>query len=115
MRERPAGKRAALPDFVPFSLAAFYDQAPSGADWLHEIKFDGYRMEARLDRGKVKVLTRRQQDWTHRFKPVVEAVAALPAETALLDGEIVVEDERGVSSFSLLQTDLKDGRNDRFV
>jgi len=115
VRERPAGKRAVLPDFVPFSLAAFYDQAPSGADWLHEIKFDGYRMEARLDHGKVKLLTRRQQDWTHRFKPVVEAVAALPAETALLDGEIVVEDERGVSSFSLLQTDLKDGRNDRFV
>ena len=115
VRERPTGRRAALSDFVPFSLATLYEKAPSGSDWLHEIKFDGYRMEARLDHGKVKLLTRRQQDWTHRFKPVAEAVAALPAETAIIDGEIVVEDERGVSSFSLLQTDLKDGRNDRFA
>ena len=115
VRERPAGKRAALPDFVPLSLAALYDKPPSGPEWLHEIKFDGYRMEARLDHGKVRLLTRREQDWTHRFKPVAAAVAALPAESALLDGEVVVEDERGVSSFSLLQTDLKDGRDDRFV
>src|SRR6516162_145431 len=70
VRERPARKQAALPDFVPFSLAALYDKAPSSAEWLHEIKFDGYRMEARLDHGRVKLLTRHQQDWTHRFKPV---------------------------------------------
>jgi len=107
--------RSHLPDFVPLSLAALYDTAPSGANWLHEVKFDGYRMEARLDHGKVRLLTRRQQDWTHRFKPVADAVAALPAETALLDGEVVVEDERGISNFSLLQTDLKEGRRDRFV
>ena len=61
------------------------------------------------------MLTRKQQDWTHRFKPIAEAVAALPAKTALLDGEIVVENEKGISSFSLLQTDLKEGRSDRFV
>jgi len=106
--------RSKLPAFVPFSLAMLYDQPPSGSDWLHEIKLDGYRMQARLDHGKVRLFTRKQQDWTYRFKPVAEAVAALPAETALLDGEIVVEDEKGVSSFSLLQTDLKEGR-DRFV
>jgi bifunctional non-homologous end joining protein LigD len=115
VRERPAGRRAALPDFVPFSLATLYEKPPSGPEWLHEIKFDGYRLEARLDDGKVRLLTRRQQNWTDRFKPVAAAVAALPAESALLDGEVVVEDERGVSSFSLLQTDLKDGREDRFV
>ena len=108
------GGKAKLPDFVPFSLAAIYESPPSGPDWLHEIKFDGYRMQARLDHGAVRLLTRKRQDWTHRFTPVAEAVAALPAGTALLDGEIVVEDERGVSSFSLLQTDLKEGRN-RFV
>ncbi len=103
------------PDFVPPSLATLYDKAPSGPDWLHEIKFDGYRMQARLENGQVQLLTRKQQNWTHRFPPVVEAVAALPATTALLDGEIVVEDDHGISNFSLLQTDLKDGRNDRFV
>jgi len=103
------------PAFVPLSLATLYDKAPSGPDWLHEIKFDGYRMEARLDGGKVQLLTRKQQNWTHRFKPVAEAVAALPVTTALLDGEVVVEDDHGISNFSLLQTDLKDGRTDRFV
>jgi bifunctional non-homologous end joining protein LigD len=112
--KRPGAAKSKLPDFVPFSLATLYDRAPSGPEWLHEIKFDGYRMQARLDHGKVRLLTRKQQDWTHRFEPVAQAVAALPAETALLDGEVVVEDDNGISSFSLLQTDLKEGR-DRFV
>ncbi len=107
--------KSKLPDFVALSLATLYDKAPSGADWLHEIKFDGYRMEARLEGGKVQLLTRKQQNWTHRFKPIADAVAALPATTALLDGEVVVEDDNGISNFSLLQTDLKDGRTDRFV
>jgi bifunctional non-homologous end joining protein LigD len=109
------GKHSRLPEFVPPSLAMLYDAPPRGAAWLHEIKFDGYRIEARLDRGKVRLLTRKQLDWTHRFERIAEAVAALPAETALLDGELVVENEQGVSSFSLLQTDLRDGRGDRFV
>ncbi len=110
-----AGRSRRLPDFVPPSLATLHDAAPSGPAWLHEIKFDGYRIEARLDHGKVKLLTRKELDWTHRFKRVANAVAALPAETALLDGELVVEDEKGISSFSMLQTDLKGGRGDRFV
>ncbi len=106
---------ARLPDFVPPSLATHYDSPPRGKEWLHEIKYDGYRIEARLDHGKVTLLTRNEQDWTHRFKPIAAAVAALPAETALLDGELVVEDDKGVSSFSLLQIDLKAGRGDRLV
>jgi bifunctional non-homologous end joining protein LigD len=104
-----------LPDFVPPSLATLHSAAPRGAEWLHEIKYDGYRIQARLDRGKVRLLTRKNLDWTHRFKPIAAAVAVLPAETALLDGELVVEDDKGISSFSLLQTDLKDGRGDRLV
>jgi bifunctional non-homologous end joining protein LigD len=107
--------RGRLPDFVPPSLATLHSVPPNGAEWIHEIKFDGYRIEARLDRGKVRLLTRKELDWTHRFERIAKAVAALPAETALLDGELVVENENGVSSFSLLQTDLKDGRGDRFV
>jgi bifunctional non-homologous end joining protein LigD len=112
---RTTRRRGGLPDFVPPSLATLHSAPPEGADWLHEIKFDGYRIEARLDRGRVRLLTRKQLDWTHRFERIANAVAALPAETALLDGELVVEDEKGVSSFSLLQTDLKDDREDRFV
>jgi bifunctional non-homologous end joining protein LigD len=104
-----------LSEFVPPSLATLHSDAPRGAEWLHEIKYDGYRIQARLDHGKVRLLTRKNLDWTHRFKPVAAAVAALPADTALLDGELVVEDDKGVSSFSLLQSDLKDGRGDRFV
>jgi bifunctional non-homologous end joining protein LigD len=112
----PAKKRRArLPDFVPPSLATLHTAPPEGPDWIHEIKFDGYRIEAQLDHGRVRLLTRKQLDWTHRFERIAEAVAALPAETALLDGELVVENEKGISSFSLLQTDLKEGREDRFV
>jgi bifunctional non-homologous end joining protein LigD len=107
--------RSALPGFVPPSLAMLRAAPPAGADWLHEIKFDGYRIEARLDHGKVRLLTRKELDWTHRFERIAKAVAALPAKTALLDGELVVENDKGVSSFSMLQTDLKDGRGDRFV
>ncbi len=104
-----------LPDFIPPSLATLHSNAPRGAEWLHEIKYDGYRIQARLDHGKVRLLTRKNLDWTHRFKPIAAAVVALPAETALLDGELVVENDKGISSFSLLQTDLKDGRGDRLV
>src|SRR3982074_1412203 len=121
MPDRATGRRiagaawgAALSPWVQPQLPQLVKPPPSGPEWLHEIKFDGYRMEARLDHGKVRLLTRRQQDQTHRVKPRGAGVDALPAESALLDGEVVVEDERGVSSFSLLQTDLKDGRNDRF-
>jgi bifunctional non-homologous end joining protein LigD len=111
----PRSRHSRLPDFVPPSLATLYDAPPRDDAWLHEIKFDGYRIEARLDRGKVRLLTRKQLDWTHRFERIAEAVTALPADTALLDGELVVENDQGISSFSLLQTDLRDGRGDRFV
>ncbi len=113
----PRGKArsARLPDFVPPALASLHATAPSGPDWLHEIKFDGYRIEARLDRGKVQLFTRNRQDWTHRFAPIAAAVAKLPAKTALLDGEVVVETDKGISSFSLLQIALKEKRTERFV
>jgi len=113
----PRGKArsARLPDFVPPALASLHATAPSGPDWLHEIKFDGYRIEARLDGGKVQLFTRNRQDWTHRFAPIAAAVAKLPAKTALLDGEVVVETDKGISSFSLLQIALKEKRTERFV
>ncbi len=111
----PGGKRAALPAFVEPCLATLTAKAPESANWIHEIKFDGYRLQARLDRGKVKLLTRHGLDWTTKFPTIAKAVAALPADTALIDGELVVEGEDGVSSFSLLQQDLKAGRHDRMV
>src|ERR1043166_7143572 len=114
-RKTPKGGGATLPDFVPPSLATRNDITPSGSGWVHEIKFDGYRTQARLDDGEVKLLTRKGLDWTARFPNIARAVAALPADTALIDGEIVVNDDRGVSNFSLLQEALKNGATDRFT
>jgi len=108
-------KRAALPAFVEPCLATLADKAPDSPNWIHEIKFDGYRLQARLNRGKVKLLTRNGHDWTRKFAGIAGAVATLDADTALIDGELVVEGEDGVTSFSLLQEDLKSGRLDRLV
>src|SRR5262245_10560306 len=83
---------APLPDFVPPSLATLRVTAPNGEGWVHEIKFDGYRIQARLDRGRVRLLTRKGLDWTDKFPNIATAIAKLPARTALVDGEIVVED-----------------------
>jgi bifunctional non-homologous end joining protein LigD len=106
---------ARLPEFVPPCLATLVDSPPDEPGWSHEIKLDGYRIQARLDRRKVRLLTRHALDWTDRFSPIADALAGLPVEKALIDGEIVSEDENGVASFSLLQQDLKDGRYDRMT
>ena len=79
------------------------------------MKFDGYRMQALLADGKARLLTRKALDWTDKFKPVADAVAQLDADTAVIDGEIVVEDEDGVSDFSALQDALKHRKVNRFV
>ena len=78
-RKRPRGRRAALPAFVEPCLATLAEKAPDGGNWIHEIKFDGYRIQARLDGGKVKLLTRRGLDWTKKFPTIAEAIAKLPA------------------------------------
>ena len=109
---RPHG--APLPDFMPPSLATLRATAPSDDGWVHEIKFDGYRIQARLDHGKARLLTRKGLDWTSKFPNVAAAVAGLPADTALIDGEVVIEDN-GISSFSGLQAALKAGERERFV
>jgi bifunctional non-homologous end joining protein LigD len=123
---RPAAKAAAkrtaragkdpFPGFVPPALATLKPAAPRGAGWVHEIKFDGYRLQAQVRNGKVKLLTRSGQDWTGRFgEAVAGALGALPCRTAILDGELVVEGAGGASSFSDLQADLAAGRADRFL
>ena len=114
-KKKGASRDAALPDFVPPSLATLRDTAPNGRGWVHEIKFDGYRTQARLDHGKVKLLTRKGLDWAARFPNIAADVARLAADTALIDGEIVVENSRGVSDFSMLQAALSNGERDSFV
>ncbi len=107
--------QSALPHFVTPCLATLVERAPDGKRWEHELKFDGYRLQARLDRGKVKLFTRKGLDWTERFPSVAQAVAKLKARTALIDGEVVVEDNKGISRFSLLQQDLTAHRHGRMV
>ena len=105
--------RSALPAFVPPCLASLSDNPPDQGNWVHELKFDGYRIQARLDHGKATLLTRKGLDWTKKFSTLAKAIAKLPAKTALIDGELVVEGDDGISSFSLLQQDLKNDRQDR--
>ena len=107
-------KPAALPSFIEPALASLVEKPPTGDRWVHEVKFDGYRLLARLDHGRVKLLTRSGLDWTSKFANVAKALAALPVVTAFLDGEVVVETDHGVPDFGALQADLSEGRSDRF-
>src|SRR5258705_13613391 len=85
---RPGTDAAALPQWIRPQWTELVDAAPEGPGWLHEIKFDGYRMHARLDRGTVRLLTRTGLDWTHKYPAVAAAVASLGAHQAYLDGEL---------------------------
>ena len=107
------GKRL---DFVEPQLATLEKDAPSGKDWLHEVKFDGYRMQAQLAGTEVRLLTRSGLDWTAKFGgEIVAELGGLKCSDAIIDGEIVVLADSGVSSFSLLQQDLSANRTNRFI
>jgi bifunctional non-homologous end joining protein LigD len=88
------------------ALCTLVDEAPAGDEWIHEIKFDGYRIVARVDGGRVRLLSRNGKDWTTRFQSVANAVAKLPVSRALLDGEVCVVERDGTTSFQALQNAL---------
>ena len=114
----PTAKRkpGPMPGFVAPALATLKAVPPSGKDWLHEVKFDGYRIQAHVSAGNVKLLTRSGLDWTARFgEAIPRELLALNWEQAVIDGELVVLSGKGVASFSLLQADLSDKRSDRMV
>jgi bifunctional non-homologous end joining protein LigD len=94
---------AALPAFVAVQLATLTKQPPRGEGWVHEIKFDGYRLLAHLEEGKVRLLTRDANDWTDRYPPIASALEGLKVGNALLDGEVVAQEEDGSMSFHGLQ------------
>jgi bifunctional non-homologous end joining protein LigD len=103
--------KTALLDFILPCLATLSANPPSGDEWLHEVKFDGYRIQAHVNGGKVKLYTRKGLDWTARFgKPISEMLAKLDCDNAVLDGEIVVLADKGVASFSALQLALSEER-----
>jgi len=102
-RPRAAAKKSKLtPDFIEPMKALLVDAPPAG-DWIYEIKFDGFRAMAFRDRRGVRLLSRNNKDFAKKFPDVVAAVAALPVDDAVIDGEIVALDDKGRSSFQLLQ------------
>ena len=91
-RRKPAtiGVKAPLPNFIEPALATSIEKVPSGTRWIHEIKFDGYRVQVQLANEQARIFTRRGHDWTHRFKKVAHDAWRIKASSAVVDGEIVV-------------------------
>ena len=113
MKKGRAKRKAGVgpPKFEPPQLATLVDAVPSGSDWLHEYKYDGYRLLLATAGGAATAWTRNGNDWSDKFRPVVKAAAKLPAG-CLIDGEAVALDKKGKPSFQLLQSGLKDGNAD---
>ena len=101
-----------MPKVVKVQLATLTDKPPAGNEWLHEIKFDGYRMICRIDGTKVRFITRNQNDWTDRLSALVTAARKLPCKQAIIDGEIVVLKPDGTTDFQSLQNAFHEDRTD---
>lgn len=114
-RRIDGARKGRLPGSASPQLATLASEAPPGDDWLHEIKFDGYRILAKLRDGRVTLLSRNGKDWTDRFSAQARALARLPADRALLDGEMVALAEDGTSSFRALQETLSRRRTEFLV
>ncbi|MEW9806064.1 DNA ligase D [Mesorhizobium sp. ZMM04-5] len=113
-RRKP--KRAPMPGFIEPELARLRDKPPEGGDWLHEVKFDGYRIQAHVSGGKTTLYTRSGLDWTGRFgEAIARSLASLDCHDAIIDGEIVVMSDKGVASFPALQATLSGGQTDRML
>lgn len=108
-----AKKTSSLPRFVEPQLCRLVDQPPSGAGWVHEVKFDGYRMQLHVADSKAKLFTRKGLDWTGRFSTIAKAAAKLP--DCIVDGEICALDHNGAPDFAALQAALSDGKSDAFI
>jgi bifunctional non-homologous end joining protein LigD len=101
-------QKESFPDFIPPALAYSVTDPPNGDNWIHELKLDGYRIQAQVHDGAkgksgVRLLTRKGLDWTHRMPEIAEAVSQIPVKDAVFDGEVVVTDSSGLSSFASLQ------------
>ena len=112
--ERPRRKKvAAMPDFVAPQLCTPVERPPAGDGWCHEIKFDGYRVQLRVEDGKATLKTRKGLDWTDKFAAIAKEAGALP--DAMIDGEIVALDHDGAPNFSSLQAAMSDGKTDDLI
>ena len=96
-------KKAAMPQRVSAQLCTLTEEAPGGEEWVHEVKYDGYRILAKIDKDAIRLETRNGNDWTNNLSPISSSLAELGTRSAILDGEAVVLNEKGVSSFQRLQ------------
>jgi bifunctional non-homologous end joining protein LigD len=124
---RPASKRCpagaarvsepggALPGFLEFCDPTLRNVPPTGAEWLHEIKWDGYRAEVHLQSSRPKVFSRNGLDWTQQFAPIAKAVGRLEAQDAILDGEAVVLGKTGRPDFQALRRELGKPESDKLT
>jgi DNA ligase D-like protein (predicted ligase) len=99
----PSRRDAPLPQFVPPQLSQPVEKPPSGPRWVHEIKLDGFRMAARIDNGRVQLLTRSGLDWTNKYPSAIAALANVRVKTTYIDGELCGVDEAGLPSFAQTQ------------
>jgi bifunctional non-homologous end joining protein LigD len=106
----PGGRKRPMPVDLKPQLATPASAAPAGPDWLHELKYDGYRLFARIDQGKVRLITRNGLDWTGKFPGLARAFGQLPVDTALVDGELVHLAPDGTTNFSGLQDAIASGK-----
>jgi DNA ligase D-like protein (predicted ligase) len=104
-----------LPQWIPPQLTQLAEKAPSGPQWLHEIKLDGFRMAARIERGHAKLLTRTGLDWSPKYPAVLAALADVRAKTAYLDGELCGLGEDGLPSFAVTQAATDGARGAHLV
>ena len=102
-----------MPEFVAPELCKLIDRPPSGAGWVHEVKFDGYRIQARVEEGQPVLRTRKGLNWTAKFGAIVRAAANLP--DGIYDGEVVALDKKGTPNFGALQTALAEGKTDDLI
>jgi bifunctional non-homologous end joining protein LigD len=100
---------------MPPQLSQPVEKPPSGPQWLHEIKLDGFRMAARIDNGRLQLLTRTGLDWTDKYPSAIAALANLRAKTAYIDGELCGVDDAGLPSFSQTQAATDGERGVRLV
>jgi bifunctional non-homologous end joining protein LigD len=108
----PGARKAPMPDDPKPQLASVAAKAPEGPEWLHEIKYDGYRLLARLERGKTRLVTRGGLDWTTKFPALARRLAELRVDSALIDGELVHMESDGTTSFAGLQDAISAGNTD---
>lgn len=99
----PPERSLVRPQYITPMMPTLAEEPPEGDDWQHEIKYDGYRTQLHLTRGEARAFTRNGYDWTERYGPLVAAAAELPCESAIIDGEVIVQDAAGKCDFHALR------------